>query len=71
MKRQLFAGNRDWGTVVRNPLRSQAFWRFVRFYPMDSHKWPCMRVDVFVEIGELKMQSVADFHYIKFSFFET
>ena len=27
--------------------------QFVRFYPMTSHLWPCLRVEIFVEIGML------------------
>ena len=43
---QVFPGNTDRDSVVRNYLSADA--RYVRFYPVDYFEWPCLRVEVSV-----------------------
>ena len=51
---QDFKGNVDHSNVVVNALPITQRARFVRFYPTASHHWPCLRVEVFVEISTFR-----------------
>ena len=46
---QEFSGNSDANSVVINELCSVAMARYVRFYPIESQYWPCLRVEIFVQ----------------------
>ena len=49
----MFKGNVDKSGVVINALPIMQRAQFVRFYPTASHLWPCLRVEIFVEIGKI------------------
>ncbi|XP_073250532.1 discoidin domain-containing receptor 2-like [Porites lutea] len=45
---KVFTGNSDKSTVVKNSLQNKIQARFVRFVPVTSQSYPCMRVEIFV-----------------------
>ena len=45
---QVFPGNTDRNTVVKNYLRAAVKARFVRFYFVNYNNWPVIRVEIFV-----------------------
>ncbi|KAL9962023.1 hypothetical protein ACROYT_G031082 [Oculina patagonica] len=47
---KIFPGNTDNSdTIVQQSLGDVTRARYVRFYPVDYDKWPCMRIEVFVQ----------------------
>ena len=45
---QVFHGNTDENSIVKHSLSPDVQARFVRFYPVTFHAWPCLRVEIFV-----------------------
>ncbi|KAL9970507.1 hypothetical protein ACROYT_G022893 [Oculina patagonica] len=45
---KVFPGNTDYNSIVKHSLSTDVKARFVRFYPVSSHNYPCMRVEIFV-----------------------
>ena len=45
---QVFPGNSDQNTVVKHFLNTDVMARYVRFYPVTYHNFPCLRVEIFV-----------------------
>ena len=45
---QEFAGNTDRSSIVKHSLSPDVKARFVRFYPVTHHGYPCLRVEIFV-----------------------
>ena len=45
---QVFAGNTDQNSIVKNSLSLGVKARFVRFYPVTHRSHPCLRVEIFV-----------------------
>ncbi|XP_022777446.1 lactadherin-like [Stylophora pistillata] len=47
-KTKVFQGNSDQTSIVKHSLRTDFKARYVRFYPVSYHKWPCLRVEIYV-----------------------
>ena len=45
---QVFPGNSDRHSVVKHFLTTDVMARYVRFYPVTYHNFPCFRVEIFV-----------------------
>ena len=45
---QVFPGNSDRHSVVKHFLITDVMARYVRFYPVTYHNFPCLRVEIFV-----------------------
>ena len=45
---QVFTGNSDRTSIVKHSLRTDFKARYVPFYPVTYHNWPCLRVEIFV-----------------------
>ena len=45
---QVFIGNIDRDSIVRNQLRNDVQAKYVRFYPEEYNDWPCLRVEIYV-----------------------
>lgn len=45
---KVFQGNSDQSSIVKHSLRTDYKARYVRFYPVTHHVWPCLRVEIFV-----------------------
>ena len=45
---QVFPGNSDRHSVVKHFLITDVMARYVRFYPVTYHNFPCFRVEIFV-----------------------
>ena len=45
---QVFPGVTNQNDIVRRPLMTEVKARFVRFYPLTFHSWPCLRLEIFV-----------------------
>ena len=45
---QVFQGNTNKNGIVKHSLSPDVQARFVRFYPVTFHGWPCLRVEIFV-----------------------
>ncbi|XP_066027844.1 protein kinase C-binding protein NELL2-like isoform X5 [Pocillopora verrucosa] len=44
---KVFTGNSDQTSIVKHSLRTDFKARYVRFYPVTYHNWPCLRVEIF------------------------
>ncbi|XP_022810342.1 lactadherin-like [Stylophora pistillata] len=47
-KTKVFQGNSDRTSIVKHSLRTDFKARYVRFYPVSYHNWPCLRVEIYV-----------------------
>nr|XP_058953151.1 lactadherin-like [Pocillopora verrucosa] len=45
---KVFPGNSDRHRVVKHFLTTDVMARYVRFYPVTYHRFPCLRVELFV-----------------------
>ncbi|XP_068697587.1 neuropilin-2-like [Montipora foliosa] len=45
----VFPGNTAQSGIVQNSLSIAIKARYVRFYPVTLHYWPCLRVEIFVQ----------------------
>ncbi|XP_068756247.1 EGF-like repeat and discoidin I-like domain-containing protein 3 [Montipora capricornis] len=48
-RRPVFPGNTAQSNIVQNSLSIAIKARYVRFYPVTFHYWPCLRVEIFVQ----------------------
>ncbi|KAL9952642.1 hypothetical protein ACROYT_G039920 [Oculina patagonica] len=46
---KVFQANTDLNTIVQHALNNAAQARYVRFYPVTRSRYPCMRIEVFVQ----------------------
>ncbi|XP_066027846.1 lactadherin-like [Pocillopora verrucosa] len=45
---KVFPGNSDQHSVVKHFLTTDVMARYVRFYPVTYHNFPCLRAEIFV-----------------------
>ncbi|EDO45100.1 predicted protein [Nematostella vectensis] len=47
---QVFQGNKDGSSEVQNKFYGKLWSRYLRFHPLSYEEWPCLRVEILVDL---------------------